>query len=318
MRTLQRAFGFALPIVLTTSMAADAQTQVRDQPLSSARLWSAADNAVKPAGAMHPAALNHVYVVLDQATFSAIRKSPELSALLGRSDGGLPDYAPPPPDADRIFFRGRHTYLEIFAPDNRFREPVDKVGLALGYDQTARFETLEQAWRTACGNETRRTRVAFRRTSPPVPWYDALQCDSSATGPHFAMWAMVYLPGFHRWQSGAAADAPPRIARADVLAGRIAAGQGRFDITALEINVRAPLHATLVKQLESAGFEREAAPAGTRLRGDGFGLLLREADTEPGLVSMSITTDAKLPRDLLLGSIRVIQRPKGRVDLRFG
>ncbi|MGK6356648.1 DUF5829 family protein [Sphingomonas sp. DT-207] len=267
---------------------------------------------------MNPPALNHVYVVLDAATFAAIRESLELARLLGRSDGGLPDYAPPAPDADRIFFRGRQTYLEIFAPDNRFREPVGKVGLALGYDQPARFDALEHAWRTACGNEMRRTRVEFKRTQPPVPWYDAVQCDSTAAGPDLAVWAMVYRPEFHRWQSGAATDIPPRVARADVLAGRAAAGQGRFDITALEIDLSASLHAKLVKQLEQAGFQREDGPAGTRLRGDGLELFLRSVNDHPGLVSMSVAMDTKLSNDLQLGSVRIVQRSKGSAHLQFG
>jgi hypothetical protein len=73
-----------------------------------------------PIERLHRPGLNHVYVVLDAATYAAIRDSAELRELLGRADGGLPDYAPAPADADRIFFRGRRTYLELFAPDNRF------------------------------------------------------------------------------------------------------------------------------------------------------------------------------------------------------
>lgn len=274
--------------------------------------------AGEPAGAAHPPALNHVYVVLDAATFESIRHSRAVSDLFGRSDGGLPDYAPPAPGADRIFFRGRQTYLEFFAPDNRFREPVGKVGVALGYDQPARFEALAQAWRSACGDETRRTRVDYKRIEPPVPWYDALQCDSTATGPHLAVWAMVYRPEFQRWQSGAEMGAPPRTARKEVLAGRVAAGQGRFDITALEIKVSASLYANLVRQLERAGFDHTDGPMGSRFRGDGWELLLREVDKEPGLVAMTVATEAKLRNDLLLGSVRMVRGPNGTVQLWTG
>lgn len=169
------------------------------------------------------AALNHVYVVVDAETFAAFRNSPDLAAFLGRTDGGLPDYAPPAPDADRVFFRGRRTYLEIFAPDNRFGEPVGKVGLALGHDNPAAFEDLDAAWRAACPEGFRRTPVAYRGIEPPVPWYDAVQCDETATGDHLAVWAMVYLPQFHALQAGDVAQ-PPRTARADVLAPRAVPG----------------------------------------------------------------------------------------------
>lgn len=275
-------------------------------------------HGAKPADAPYPPGLNHVYLVLDATTFAAIRDSREVSHLLGRSDGGLPDYAPPLPGADRIFFRGRQTYLELFAPDNRFREPVGKVGVALGVDQPARFEALAQVWRIACGNEARRTRVDYKHTQPPVPWYDAVQCDSTAAGSDLAVWAMVYRPEFHQWQSGTATNTSPRVARADVLAGRGAAGQGRFDITALKINLSPSLHAKLVKQLEQAGFQCEDGPAGTRLRGDGLELLLRAVNDNPGLVSMSVATDAELSNDMLLGSMRIARRSKGNVQLQYG
>lgn len=291
-------------------------------PALSACAQAPADRALRhvaaPTAAAHPPALNHVYVVLDAATFAAIRDSRDVSKLLGRSDGGLPDYAPPVPGADRIFFRGRHTYLELFAPDNRFGEPVGKVGVALGHDQPGRFEALAQAWRVACGDEVRRTLVEYKRTEPPVPWYDAIQCDGTAAGPNLAVWAMVYRPEFQRWQSGAETDAPPRTARKEVLAGRAAAGQGRFDITVLEIDVSASLHAKLVSQLERAGFDRTDGPTGTRLRGDGWELLLRQTDKEPGLVAITVATDTKLPSDLLLGSARMVRGSNGTVQLQAG
>lgn len=256
--------------------------------------------------AMQPPALNHVYVVLDAATYAAIRDSRDLAELLGRADGGLPDHAPPAPDADRVFFRGRQTYLEFFAPDNRFNEPVGKVGLALGYDEPAPFDALEQTWRVTCGDRTRRSAVEWRRSEPPTPWYDALQCDDTAIGP-LAVWAMVYRPEFLRWQSGAEPEAPPRTARADVLAPRRQAGQGRFDVTGVTIDLSPPLHTKLVGQLEQAGFERLDTPAGVRLRGHGWELLLRKDDGSPRRLSLHLTTESTLPEPLALGRAHAAQ-----------
>ena len=155
-------------------------------------------------------ALNHVYVVLDAATFAAVRDSAPLSRLLGRADGGLPDYAPPQPGADRVFFRGQETYLEFFAPENRFGEPVGKVGLALGYDAPGDLDTLERIWRQSCPVGARRTLVSFRRVQPPVPWYETMQCDETAGGDHLAVWAMAYRPEFHPWPSPALSGHGPR------------------------------------------------------------------------------------------------------------
>lgn len=312
-RAIEIAFGafFAAGLAIASTVLANSKLQHEPS------LLQGSGDVGKPDGVPHPPALNHVYVVLDAATFAAIRESRELLVILGRSDGGLPDYAPPPPDADRIFFRGRQTYLELFAPGNRFGEPVGKAGLALGHDLPKRFDLLEQAWRASCGDEMRRTRVEFKRVQPAVPWYDALQCDSTAAGPHLAVWTMVYRPEFHRWQSGAGEGTPMITARGEVLASRATSGQGRFDIIALEIDLIAPLHAKLVKQLEQAGFVRQNGPAGTRLRGDGLELLLRVVKDDPRLVSISVATDAELSSGLMLGAVHIVPRSHGGAVLRF-
>lgn len=257
--------------------------------------------------------LNHVYIVLDRATFSAIRKNRELARLLGRTDGGLPDHAPPPPDADRIFFRGRHTYLELFAPDNRFREPVGKVGIALGHDQVERFEGLAAKWKDACGPRFRRTPVTYSRRQPAVPWYDAIQCDDTASGPQLALWAMVYRPDFQRWQSGGDDSTPARIARADILALRRGQGQGRFDITALSLKVSPALYLQLARQLETAGMARN----GAQFSGEGWTLTL-EVHEAPGLSSMSFTTDAAPVQNQRLGGAVLTREGTHRIRLQLG
>lgn len=269
------------------------------------------------ASTLPPPGLNHIYVVLDAATYAAFRDSREVADLLGRSDGGLPDYAPPASGADRIFFRGRQTYLELFAPGNRFGEPVGKVGVALGYDLPGRFEALEQKWRDTCGDEARRSQVSYQRIQPPVPWYEALQCDGTAAGAELAVWAMVYQPEFYQWQSGGRPHPRRRTARRDILKARAAAGQGKFDITALALEVRAPLYARLVQQFEAAGFARHDLPGGTRLRGDGWELLLRPVGEAPARVSLTLATDAMPGEDLRLGSATVT-RHRGGVRLHFG
>lgn len=257
---------------------------------------------------MRPPGLNHVYVVLDAEIFAAVRDSAELRELLGRSDGGLPDYAAPAAGADRVFFRGRSTYLELFAPDNRFGEPVGKVGIAVGVDDRPAFERLSAAWQARCGAGFRADPVVYRRVEPAVPWYDAVQCDETATGPGLAIWAMVYRPEFARWQTGG-----DDLARARILAPR----QGRFEVEALTLDVAAGDLERIAGQLASAGFERTETAEGTRLAGGGWTLTLRRADVAPGLRSMTLAVDRAEPARLALGSARIERIDPGRVLLRF-
>lgn len=275
----------------------------------------AAAEAFKPDVGVSPtreaAALNHVFVVVDAETFAAIRDSTALAALLGRTDKGLPDYAPPAPGADRVFFRGRQTYLEIFAPNNRFGEPVGKVGLAIGHDNRTDFDALDAAWRLACPNGFRRTPVTYGRVEPPIPWYDAIQCDETATGDHLAVWAMVYLPQFHAWQAGDVAE-PPRTARADILAARAAQGQGLFDIVELSLDVTPNTFDRLAEQLTRAGLSRQDTTDGAAFRGFDWGLELRRAD-RPQLTAITFSTGAALAEPFPLGTGTLLPNAHGQM-----
>lgn len=293
-------------LALTTALVLAGAAQARTAP---------AQPPMTESQAPRPPALNHVYIVVDDPTFEALRGDAALAALLGRTDGGLPDYAPPGPDADRIFFRGRQTYLEIFAPDNRFNEPVGKVGLGLGLDAPAEFDAVEQAWRKHCGDRARRTPVAYSRTTPPTPWYDAVQCDDTAAGPDLAVWAMVYRPEFQRWQAGAPSSAPVT-RRADILAPRALAGQGRFDIAGLTLALSADLRERLIGQLVAAGFKRRDVPDAVELQGEALLLRLVEPSERKGLIAIELTTAAGSPLDRRLGAA-LLTAQTGGATLRF-
>lgn len=262
-------------------------------------------------------ALNHVYVVVDGRTFAALRDNPTLAAVLGRTDGGLPDYAPPQTDADRIFFRGRETYLEIFAPENKFAEPVGKVGLGLGLDASDDFDAVERAWLVHCGDLARRTPVEYRRSTPPTPWYDAVQCDDTASAPDLAVWAMVYRPEFQRWQSGADATEPPLIRRADILASRAAAGQGQFDIVGLTLALSPDMRDRLISQLVAAGFQRRDRQNAIDLEGDGLRLRLVQSPTTEGLIAIDLAVASNATIELPLGAVVLTTDAAGRATLHF-
>lgn len=277
---------------------------------------SPAQQSATPLAEARPA-LNHVYIVVDGPTFAALRDDPALATLLGRTDGGLPDYAPPQDDADRIFFRGRETYLEIFAPENRFEEPAGKVGLGLGLDASDQFDAVERAWRVHCGDRARRTSVEYRRSTPPTPWYDAVQCDDTAAGSELAVWAMVYRPEFQRWQAGADASEPPLIRRADILAPRVAAGQGRFDIVGLTLALSPDLRDRLISQLVAAGFQRHNRLDAIDLEGDGLRLRLVEPSTTRGLIAIDLTVASGAALAAPLGAAVLTADAGGRASLHF-
>ncbi|MFD1034080.1 DUF5829 family protein [Sphingomonas hankookensis] len=225
-------------------------------------------------------ALNHIYVVLDQATFDALRSDPQVTRILGPSDAGLPDYARPRADADRIFLRGRTTYLELFAPRNRFNEPIGKVGIAIAEDRPRDFEALAKRWQIHCPTRFSRATVAWTRSRPPIPWYDSVQCDETAVAKDLSIWAVVYQPAFGRWQTGSQATD-----RRTMLAPRRRAGQGQFDVTGLVLSIPAADHRHIARQLAAAGLSRTDREGRTVLRGDGWTITLQSSSNTSAAIT---------------------------------
>jgi hypothetical protein len=286
--------------------------------------WAEREPTVGAAGSeaapLRPPALNHLYVVLDAETFAALRDSPWVEQVLATPDAGLPDFHKPTGDSDRLFIRGRNSYLEFFAPDNRFGEPVGKVGIALGLDAASDLKALEQAWRGAYGADVRHTEVKFSRTDPPVPWYDAVQVDATSNNTHLVVWAMTYKPGFVAWLSGdAGTDA--RIRRIDVLAGRWRDGQNFEDIVGLSLAVPRPLYERLVEQFRKAGMQRDDSAGTTRLDGDGWYLLIQPLESDASRLNyIELRAGGWMETGcaLVLGSALIDVQHVGTMRWRFG
>lgn len=241
--------------------------------------------------------LNHVYVVLDHAPFDAMRNDPRVTALLGPSDAGLPDYAPARADADRIFLRGRTTYLELFAPKNRFDEPVGKVGVAIAEDRPHDFEQIAKRWQIHCPTSFYRATVDWTRRQPPIPWYDSIQCDETAVRKDLSIWAMVYKPASGRWQTGSQTTA-----RRAILEPRRTAGQGQFDVTGLNLSIPAADQERIAQQLIAAGLRPEYRSGRMVLRGGGWSITLRFAtSTSAAITAIRMRVRAPQNSTLRLG-----------------
>jgi hypothetical protein len=255
--------------------------------------------------------VNHIYVVLDQPTFDAMRTDPVVSTLLGAPDAGLPDYTPPPAATDRVFLRGRRSYLELFAPKNRFDEPVGKVGIAIGEDDDRRFDALARRWQAFCPRRFSRATVAWTRRTPPVAWYNSIQCDDTATRSDLALWAMVYRPEFVRWQRPDLTR--PSVRRAAVLAPR----RGRFDITGIALAVPLAQRDPIARQFHAAGFVRHDAGAVTRLTGSGWTVTLHPGTERIVLRAIDVRWTGRATIDRALGSARLTSNRPGHATLSF-
>ena len=252
--------------------------------------------------------LNHVYVVLDEETFAALRGSELLRSELAAVDAGLPTFEAPRADSQRLYIRGRTTYVEILGPRNPFNEPVGKIGLALGVDELALLGEVQAAWSASFGSAADRYEVQWKKATPPVPWYDVVQHRTTSNNPHLVLWVSAYRPEFLPWLYPQRSALDNRGSRADFLAPRFRPERLFQDVTGLTVAIPEQLRQQVARQLEASGYRRSVRGEMLELQGSGWTLTLVEPSAQrQGLLSMTIATNRKRTTDIVLGPRSVIE-----------
>jgi uncharacterized protein DUF5829 len=137
--------------------------------------------------------LSHFFVVLDQASFDALRSSAQLSALAAAEDkhveAGSRNWT-------GFYVRGRQTYMEFFgakAPPEDAR--VGDCGLGLTVEERGGVVAIAALLRTAFGERVKVRTVPRATKSGTIPWFTAVEVESS--GPEaLETWIMEIDPGY--------------------------------------------------------------------------------------------------------------------------
>jgi hypothetical protein len=240
--------------------------------------------------------LNHFYVVLDEETFSAVLASPFFFTDFASVDAGLPIFAAPDSTSERLFVRGRNTYLELFRQDNRFGEPVGKVGIGLGVDRADDLDCAERLWSERLEGPVQRSRIERQTEDAPVPWYDAIERSATNSNPDLVLWATAYRPEFLRWLYPDRPTGESGVARADFLAPRFDPRRLLEDVTELVGAVPAELRLQIASQLEAIGYDRREDGDLVTLTGGDWSLALAETDEGRGeLLAVHFSTTREKP-----------------------
>lgn len=268
-----------------------------------------ADEAARRAAPLaNKVGLNHVYVVLDEETFAAIRGSELLTSELASVDTGLPRFEAPRADSQRLYIRGRTTYVEILGPRNPFNEPIGKIGLALGVDELALLDDVQAAWSASFGSAADRYEVQWKKATPSVPWYDVVQHRATSNNSHLVLWASAYRPEFLPWLYPQRPALDNRGSRADFLAPLFRPEQLFRDVTGLTVAIPEQLRQQVARQLEALGYRRSVRGEMLELQSSGWTLTLVEPSTHrQGLLSMTIATHRNRAADIVLGPRSVIE-----------
>ena len=250
-------------------------------------------------------AFNHLYVVVPAEVIDQFSRSEVLRDRLAASDQGLPKFEPVEPASQSIYLRGKHTYLEIFGPSNRFEEPVGKLGLAFSTEVAGEIDQVEDRLREAGGRQYRdnaeRPRVGWQRhlsrwdfdRESPVNWYHVVH--RTFTAEDLCVWWFSefhpdFLPALYPDRPTSEAG----IKRSHFLAGRHDERRWLRDIVALVLVLTPDVANDLAEDLSAVGCTIEERNDGGRSLSLGpelqIVLYAGGADDSLGLRSIGIST----------------------------
>jgi len=198
--------------------------------------------------------MNHLYIVLDQPTFEAVRASKFLTTEFAAVDTGLPRFEPVTADSQSIYLRGEQTYLELFGPENPFGEPVGKVGIGLGVEKAGGIAWVQKQLLSVQPNVTRMLRRWDFDTPKPVNWYDVVYPEHPADT-QIVWWVSEYHPDFLPALYPDRPRAETGILRKHFLAPNFRSDRVFKDITALTLRLPEERASRLASDLKALGFK---------------------------------------------------------------
>lgn len=232
--------------------------------------WSAAE--VRPPEVK----FNHFYIVLSQADLEAVRSSDFLLNQFAASDQGFPKFLAVDGQCQSIYLRGRDTYIELLGPENKFGEPVGKIGVGWTVEKVGELDVL-QGLLTKDSPDIF-TRVLnqwdFDREGAAVNWYHSLFRNQPSTSD--AVWwfsetHVDFIPALYPHKS---ADGDG-ISRRDFLESRYDAARILKNVTSLTIQLPSEAARNLRNDLDQVGWRSEEFDSRTWiLRGPDFRLMI--------------------------------------------
>lgn len=219
---------------------------------------------------------NHLYVVLSQPDFDAVRTSDFLLNQFAASDQGFPKFLAVDGPCQSIYLRGRDTYIELLGPENKFGEPVGKIGVGWSVEKVGELDVLQGL--LAKDTPDSFTRVLnqwdFDREGAAVNWYHSLfrnQPKVNDINWWFSETHVDFIPSLYPINSSDG----DHVSRRDFLATRYDATRILKNVTNLTIHLSLDAALKLRSDLDHVGWRSEEFDSRTWiLRGPDFRLMI--------------------------------------------
>ena len=262
-----------------------------------------------------PVLLNHVYAVVDEATYEALVACEVLAERFAlveerttrRVDGAYTG----------LYFYGEETYVELLRPGGPRGLVPGEFGLALGVERTDAIDALAQRL-AECGVTTFPGDVPREREGESLPWFRILGSSRAHAESRLQLFTMEYASGFaEAWSPRSEGTAPgaPSLARGEVLDAYARGLSGRAhreaalfrDVIALTLEVDdAEAEALLTHARAFCWNVEQREDARHVLRPPGLVITLITDDDPAGLLAIRMeTARSDEPLDLERGSARL-------------
>ncbi|MDR2235156.1 MAG: DUF5829 family protein [Chryseobacterium sp.] len=136
--------------------------------------------------------LNHIYFVLDSASFEEVKSNKQLMQW-ANWDKGLPDFDPVDNKSTTAYLRGKSTYLEIMGPNNKFGEKTGSIGIGFSWDVYGEFSD-------SIDKKLKKKKLKFEKSestwdfgNKKILWYSAYYTNLKGS---LGTWYAFYNPDF--------------------------------------------------------------------------------------------------------------------------
>lgn len=218
---------------------------------------------------------NHLYVVLDKATFDDLLESKFFPTNFASVDSGMPGFLSTDQSSNSLYVRGCNTYLELLGPDNSFNEPVGKIGLGFSVEQPGALNLVESLLQDRKIEMGRFSQEWSKGFPEPVDWFESVTIKASKDSA-FVWWISEYSPEFLKALYPGRPRLHGKIDRQSFLKPIYSQEKVLKNVVSISLCLRSVERQPFADGLTALGFRRSEVENETHLNSSDLSVVLKE------------------------------------------
>ena len=249
-----------------------------------------------------PVFLTHFYVALDQPTYDAMLKSPEIAALAAVEEKHV---TAGDESWTGFYVTGRQTYMEFFAAGALQKGMrVGDCGLALTVEESGGVAEIADRLRTRFGDKVEVDTTPAKTDTGMVPWFQS--ADLKTDGPQvLSTWFMEIDPGFlAAIHPGAAIEHP--LSRQQYMSWKFLPDHPLDNVVALTLRLKKIDRSQLAAELGLAGWKVSVTRSGFLATGPDIKVTVAPAAGREGIQLIEMRLRKSVPKqEVVLGTAKL-------------